>query len=174
MVKVFISWSGQLSKEIAEALYCWLPQTIQSLTPWMSAEDISVGTRWSSTIANELETAHFGVICVTPENVNAPWLQFEAGALSKTLANTFVCPYIFGLHPAELKGPLAQFQAVRADREGTHHLLRALNIAAGENGLSTSQLDQTFKVWWPRLQKGLASVATSASSQRASAQNDKA
>ncbi|MGZ4829279.1 MAG: toll/interleukin-1 receptor domain-containing protein [Candidatus Angelobacter sp.] len=111
-LKVFISWSGGTSKAIAEAIYCWLPQVIQSITPWMSTEDISAGTRWSAAIAGELETAHFGIICVTPDNVNAPWLQFEAGALSKTLANAFVCPYIFGLHPSELKGPLAQFQAV--------------------------------------------------------------
>jgi hypothetical protein len=174
IVKVFISWSGQLSKAIAESLYSWLPQAIQSLIPWMSAQDVSAGTRWSSTTATELETAHFGIICVTPDNVNAPWLQFEAGALSKTLVNTFVCPYLFGLHPTELKGPLAQFQAVRADREGTHHLLRTLNIAAGQNSLSTSQLDKAFQVWWPRLQKGLATIATSLNSVYASTQDDNA
>ena len=171
-MKVFISWSGGMSKAIAEALYCWLPQVIQSITPWMSSEDISAGMRWSPTIAGELETAHFGVICVTPDNMNAPWLQFEAGALSKTLANTFVCPYILGLHPTELKGPLAQFQAVRADREGTLLLLRALNVGAGEDGLPFNQIDQAFKVWWPRLQKELANITTKSNSAHSPVQNE--
>jgi hypothetical protein len=103
-----------------------------------------------------------------------PLLQFEAGALSKTLANTFVCPYLFGLTPFELKGPLAQFQAVRADREGTHLLLRALNCAAGGAGLPSNQLDQTFKVWWPRLQKGLGIIATNSNSDYTIVQNQHA
>lgn len=72
----------------------------------MSAEDISAGMRWSPTIAGELAAADFGIIVVTRENVAAPWLQFEAGALSTTFTNTFVCPYLVLLTPGEVKGPL--------------------------------------------------------------------
>jgi hypothetical protein len=138
----------------------------------MSAEDISAGMRWSPAIADELAIAHFGIICVTHENVDAPWLQFEAGALSKTLTNAYVCPYVFGLTPAEIKGPLAQFQGVRADREGTQHLLRALNTAADKEQLSASQLDQTFRVWWPRLQRTLGSIAVNCTSESTETNHD--
>jgi hypothetical protein len=155
---------------MAEALYCLLPQVIQSITPWMSSEDISAGT-WSS-IAGELEAAHFVVICISPDNVNAPWLQFEAGALSKQFAAASVCRYIFG--STELTGPLAQFQAVRADREGTYSLLRAVNEAAGENKLPTAQLEQAFKVWWPRLQKELANTIANSNWTRATRKNEDA
>jgi cystathionine beta-lyase/cystathionine gamma-synthase len=34
--------------------------------------------------------AHFGVLFVTRQNVSAPWLLFEAGALSKTVSRAFV------------------------------------------------------------------------------------
>jgi len=173
-VKVFISWSGQLSKEVATALHSWLPQVIQSITPWMSAEDISAGMRWSPAISAELKTAHFGIICVTPDNVDAKWLQFEAGALSNGLTNAFVCPYVFGLSLSEIKGPLAQFQAVRADREGTRHLLCALNAATEKEHLPTSNLDQAFKVWWPRLQRTLASIATNSNSEHNESNDDSA
>lgn len=157
-MKVFISWSGQPSKAVAETLYSWLPQVIQSVTPWMSEEDISAGTRWSAAIAGQLESARFGIICVTRENMNAPWLQFEAGALSKTLIDTYVCPYTFGLAPSDLRGPLSQFHGARADREGTRRLLRAINQAAGDTALALPQLDATFRVWWPRLYRALSNI----------------
>ena len=83
-MKVFISWSGERSRSIAEALREWLPDVIQAVKPWLSAEDIDKGARWSSDLAHELEDAHVGVICLTPENLEEPWIHFEAGALSKT------------------------------------------------------------------------------------------
>jgi hypothetical protein len=49
----------------------------------MSAADIDKGAKWSTEISRELEQANFAVSCLTPENLNEPWLLFEAGALSK-------------------------------------------------------------------------------------------
>ena len=59
-------------------------------------------------MAARLAAAKAGIICVTPSNLEAPWILFEAGALSKTLENTFVCPLLIGLEPADVSGPLAQ------------------------------------------------------------------
>ena len=39
-MKVFLSWSGEASKEAATALYNWLPTVIQTVKPYMSAENI--------------------------------------------------------------------------------------------------------------------------------------
>jgi hypothetical protein len=58
----------------------------------MSAEDIDAGTRWGSEVTNELAETRCGIICLTQENQKAPWVLFEAGALSKTLEKTFVIP----------------------------------------------------------------------------------
>lgn len=94
----------------------WLPQVIQVLEPYVSSEDIDKGARWSVDIAKELEASTYGIICVTPENVDAPWINFEAGALSKTLDRARVSPLLFGLKPSDIKGPLLQSQGTVADK----------------------------------------------------------
>jgi hypothetical protein len=59
----------------------------------MSAEDIDTGTRWDSEVTNQLAETRCGIICLTKENQQAPWLLFETGALSKTIEKTYVIPY---------------------------------------------------------------------------------
>ena len=111
MSSVFLSWSGDSSKGAAQVLRAWLPTVIQSVRPYMSAEDIDKGERWSLDIAKQLEETNFGVICMTPENINAPWVLFEAGALSKSMERSRVSPLLFGLSPSDFsKSPLLQFQ----------------------------------------------------------------
>lgn len=154
-MKVFISWSGELSRSVAEALREWIPTVLQAVIPWMSSEDIDKGARWSSDIAGELSETKFGIICVTPDNLEAPWLNFEAGALSKTIEKTLVCPYLLGLKPSDLRGPLVQFQASVTEKEDTRRLISTLNTALGEDGLPDRKLEKTFEVWWPDLEKQL-------------------
>jgi hypothetical protein len=157
-MKVFISWSGELSRSVAEALREWIPTVLQAVEPWMSSEDIDKGARWSSDIAGELNETRFGIICVTPENTEAPWLNFEAGALSKTIEKTLVCPYLLGLKPSDLRGPLVQFQAAVAEKEDTRRLVGTINTALEEDALSDRQLEKTFAVWWPELEKQLERI----------------
>ena len=93
-VKIFLSWSGQRSHKAACVLREWLPSVIQSVAPYVSSEDIDKGARWSTDIAKELEAAHYGIICITKENVATPWINFEAGALSKSLDKSNVTPFL--------------------------------------------------------------------------------
>jgi len=157
-MKVFLSWSGDVSRRVAEALREWLPNVIQAVEPWMSAEDIEKGARWSSDIAAELVKTKAGILCVTPTNQDAPWLNFEAGALSKTVDKTLVCPYLVGLRPPDLKGPLVQFQAAEATEVDTRKLIGTINRALGDQALPDKQLSKTFEIWWPELEKALNGV----------------
>lgn len=150
-MKVFVSWSGRRSRHLADALRLWLPRVIQSLKPWMSDEDIAAGSRWLPEIAGELGQAKVGILCVTPENQFNPWLVFEAGALSKTIEQTFVCPMLFDMTASQLNGPLAQFQASTFERAGVFRVLQNLNSALGSEHLPDSELLEIFEVWWPKL-----------------------
>jgi hypothetical protein len=84
-MKVFISWSGERSQALAQALRDWLPLVLHYVEPWLSQSDIEPGERWASEVSKELEVSNFGIICVTKENTESPWILFEAGALAKSL-----------------------------------------------------------------------------------------
>lgn len=157
-MKVFLSWSGHKSHQVALVLRDWLPSVIQSLTPYVSSEDIDKGARWSTDIAKELEDSTFGILCVTKDNLEAPWLLFEAGALSKMMDKSSVCPFIFDLKMAEVNGPILQFQSTTFDKNDIKKLLLTLNKACGDTGLKEDLLSKTFDVWWPNLEESLKAI----------------
>ncbi len=157
-MKVFISWSGDKSKAVAEALREWLPNMIQTLEPWMSAEDIQKGSRWASDLASQLESSRIGLICLTRDNLYSPWILFEAGALSKTLDKTYVCPYLFDIAPTDYKSPLIQFQATKAEKEDTRRLIHTINRALGDKCLSDDRINVAFEKWWPQLDERLVEI----------------
>lgn len=157
-MKVFISWSGERSQALAQAFREWLPNVIQAVQPWMSAADIEKGTRWSSDIAGQLEETRVGIVCLTPDSLEAPWIHFEAGALSKTVQKTYVCPYLLEVEPTDIKGPLVQFQAARANKDDTRKLLHTINRALDREALTDSQLDNAFEKWWPDLEQRLEHI----------------
>jgi len=157
-MKVFISWSGVRSRHIAEALRSWLPRVIQAVRPWMSDVDVPAGARWQSDIADALDVSKFGIICVTPENMSKPWLMFEAGALSKSMKSSHVCPLVFDMELGALSGPVAQFQAKILDRDGVYGILDAINKAIPDAKLDDAHLAEQFEIMWPRLEAALASI----------------
>jgi len=157
-MKVFLSWSGLRSKAVAESLRDWLPFVIQAVQPWISASDIDKGTRWGAEVAAQLQEVRVGIVCLTADNLKAPWLLFETGALSKTLEETFVCPYLLDIDPTDLTGPFAQFQATKAQKDDTKELLRTINKALGDDALDEKRLDKQFEKWWPDLDESLRKI----------------
>jgi hypothetical protein len=129
-MKVFISWSDERSRQLAEALHHWLPLVLPYVQPWLSQADISAGDRWAHEVAKELESSNFGIICVTPENLASPWILFEAGALAKSLQGAKVIPLLLGLEFSDISGPLPQFQAKKLGKIGLSEIVQSINQSA--------------------------------------------
>ncbi len=158
-MKVFFSWSGNRSKKFAEELSYWLKRVIQTVQPWVSNQDISAGSRWSTEIGNSLAGHDIGIICVTPENMEASWINFEAGALSKLFDQSRVCPVLFGMLPGQLKGPLSVFQASTCDKEGMWKLVQNLNDLQGDLKIEDVVLQDSFKLRWPDFETRMKTVS---------------
>jgi len=171
-MKVFISWSGERSKAVANALRDWLPLVLQQVEPWVSDKDISAGDRWAQAIAGELETSNFGIICITPENLNSEWILFESGALSKSMLDAKVIPLLFGLELSDLSGPLSQFQALKVEEDGIMDIVKAINQVA-ENKASDDIVAQLVPTLWPTLNAALEKIpATQTSGKSARPQRE--
>ncbi len=157
-MKVFLSWSGDASKAAAVLLREWLPTVIQAVDPYMSDEDIAKGARWASALGAELEEAKAGIICLTHENIEKPWLHFEAGAISKSMDESRVSPLLLGLDVSDVRGPLAQFQATKMEKRDIRRLLATVNDAEGEKLVPERVLDAVFEKMWPDLQRKMEPI----------------
>lgn len=151
-MKLFISWSGDLAKEIAEIFRQWIPGVIQAAKPYYTPDDITKGTRWNTEISKELDASKIGIICLTKENLDSPWIMFEAGALSKNLEKSKVCPLLFGIDTSDIKGPLVQFQAAKFSKKEVKKVIKMMNDQLEETKLENDVLDNVFDMWWPKLE----------------------
>ncbi|WP_104168920.1 toll/interleukin-1 receptor domain-containing protein [Arthrobacter sp. SX1312] len=170
-MKVFISWSGDKSKAVAAALHEWLPGILNNVDPWMSDLDIESGQDWNQRITGELADTRFGIICITPENHDRPWLNYEAGALSRQVGavDTRVAPLLIDFDsPTDLTGPLTKFHARLANEEGIRRLVQDLNSELLPHGVREDILGRSFQALWPQLEAQLADIDRELSQPRAS------
>ncbi len=157
-MKVFVSWSGSQSHKVALALRDWVRTVLPFVEAYVSSEDIRKGDRWLPEITKELDQAAHGIVCVVPGNSESSWLNFEAGALSRSIERSKVSPFLLDLSPSDLRGPLAQFQCTVYEKSDVKKLVQSLNAAAGSEKLPSVKLDSAFKVCWPGLQKALRPI----------------
>ena len=172
-VNVFLSWSGEHSKQLATVLREWLALVFPEVQFWASSQDIQAGQRWRDELDRQLESTDFGVLCLVPTNLMSPWLLFEAGALSKSVAAGRVVPYCAGFQAEDVSGPLAGFQGVAADEAGTRRLLGTRLVDSGSGYNAQSDLPVHFglgsivkvdvEVTWPSGKGRVTSKPVSAS-----------
>ena len=160
IMKVFVSWSGELSKKYASFLKNWLEQCIQSVEVFFSAEDIEKGETWHTKLSNELRDTNFGIVCLTSDNVNAPWIHFEAGALSKML-DSRVATFAINVNFSDIKGPLSTFQATKLEKDDIFQLLQSINNSQ-EKALSEEKLKASFEAFWPNFARHISETPETA------------
>jgi hypothetical protein len=164
-MKVFICWSGRDSRKVAEALR----PLLRKVFPGIKVEDSfheEPGELWLPRLIRKLERTHFGVLCMTPANLDSAWVLFEAGVLSMTTTvrdRKRLCPYLLGVESGDLPSPLGMFQTADADYAGTRKLLytiaraRASVAGRGSRGLSREQ-KEAFERGWAAFDARLAEL----------------
>ncbi len=156
-MKIFILWSGIRSQSVAQSLRDWIPLVLHFAQPFFSEVDIAAGERWEQSLGKELETANFGIACLTRENVASPSILFEAGSLAKSLGESRLIPLLLDLEVREITGPLAKFQAKKVDKDGVSEMIQSINQAAPQP-IPEERTKQLFDALWPKLEEQMASV----------------
>ncbi|MCX4768964.1 toll/interleukin-1 receptor domain-containing protein [Streptomyces sp. NBC_01285] len=171
-MKIFISWSGDASKECAEVLGDWLPLTNQTITPFVSSQDISKGERGLAKIASQLQACSFGIVCVTRGNQAAPWINFEAGALSRELGESALIPFLLDMPIKDLSGPLSQFQATDSSSEDdVWSMVRAINEKC-ETSVDQDRLKKAFDAFWSEFKSKLSGIRSARASTEGAPERD--
>jgi hypothetical protein len=156
-MKVFISWSGEMSRRVALALYGWLPDVLNEIEPWMSEQDIDKGAVGLAELASALSNSSFGIVCLTQENQHRDWVNFEAGAIAKSVGverSRVATLLIDQAGPSEVTGPLAQFQATSLDLADMTKLVRSLNKVAAASRPDEA-IDRVVGNLWPALEQSI-------------------
>src|SRR5579862_6685675 len=159
-MKVFLAWSGEASRALAQVLRQWLPDVIHLLQPFMSEEDIRSGRRWLSEIGTQLSKTNFAILCATPDSLASRWMHFEAGAAAKDVEHGQVCALLVDVKLSDLQLPLEQFQNRSAtEKADVLRLVRDLNAGLpAEQQLDPERLARQFDRTWPEFQAGVERV----------------
>jgi len=155
-MKVFVSWSGQRSKAVAELISDWIKCVLQASHPWISTRDIDKGAIWFSEISDQLKDTAAGIVCLTHENKDKPWILFETGALAKGLNTNRVCTFLIDLLPSDIEDPLAQFNHTQPDKTSMWGLICSLNGCLETQRLEEKILRQVFDTYWPQFEQKFA------------------
>jgi TIR domain len=156
-MKIFLSWSGTRSRAVAEALNDWLKRVIQAVKPFFSPIDIEKGAKWSNELDAVLEGTRFGIICLTPDNLNDKWIHYETGALSKT-SDAMIWTFLHGINYGDVPQPLGKFQHTVAEKEDVFNMLMSINKRLQDvDGipLESEVLSESFNRYWPDLEEKL-------------------
>lgn len=154
-MKIFISWSGQRAGRIATAFRTWFKDTLQVLDPFLSSEDTLHGQRWEEIVGKNLEASQYGVLIITPENKDARWILFEAGALSKSMEVARVVPILFEMDFSDLEPPLTKFQGYRFSKDRLFKTLQEINTLT-PSPLDFETLKRAFDRTWVDLDRDTA------------------
>ncbi len=145
-VHVFLGWSGRVSYEVALGFSRWLPRVVQSIQPKIS-DAIPKGTSWTTELATVVKAADLSIFFLTPQNLQARWMHYEAGASQR------VCPFLFEVTQDALLDPMNLWQSCRYDKQEVRNLVG--DLASLCEGPSDEVLDETFELWWPMLTREL-------------------
>lgn len=160
-MNVFISWSGERSKLVAQLLKDWLKCVLQATEPWLSGDNIERGAMWFPNIAESLGKCNIGIICLTKENRSAPWILFEAGGLLKGLSSDRVCTLLVDLEPKDIEPPLSQFNHTLPTYESMFQLVTTLNNRLENGKLDDKTLEKVFQTYWPMFENELKGILVS-------------
>lgn len=162
-MRIFMSWSGLLSKHVAKTIKKWLLGTVfpgEPLEIFISEEDIEIGSDWLKTIRQELLDSDLALVFLTKENINAPWLNFECGGIATGKEERKVVPFLINIKDSDLKTPLKHFQSIYLNQDKIHKLVVDIISLGNLKTLSLPHLDKLMPGFYSELNNTISTLLT--------------
>lgn len=142
---LFISWSGDRSHELAKWLHKWFHQLTPSVNVYFSA-DIMPGVSWIDHVRDQMSKANAAVFCVTPDNVDSRWINYELGLVVGASDARFALILLLDIDPSDLPSPLSHYQASTFSKETIISLFRvASDVKTNTDDLIDAQWPQMYE-----------------------------
>lgn len=155
-MKIFIGWSGQKGKRMAELLQDWIPTVFHRIEPRLSEADMADG-KWHEELVEDLWLITFGIICIEPSSLHSQSLNFEAGALTGAIERKKIVTFLLGIEEDEVTGPLSHFNFVSFDKKSIRDMIFEINSSSSKP-VEEGRLERTFEHAWPSLKEGLKNI----------------
>jgi TIR domain len=153
--RIFLSWSGEISKLVAKALAEGMNSISYRLEPWLS-EGLEPGVQWANELVPQIRRSRVAILCLTHRNVGASWIAFETGAYYSSRLRKAVIPFLLDFPPGDLAFPLGLFQSISADWNGCRALYMRLGQLVDVDPQTVTEVFTTRI--WPNLSEQLSSI----------------
>lgn len=164
-MKLFISWSGKLSKEVGKALKNWLNDSVfktENLHIFYSEEDIGAGLDWLHVIKEELLSSDCALIILTQDNIDAPWLNFEAGSIAISgKDDRRTIPLFIDTDTGSTRSPLRHFQGATLSKSDIRKLIEDIKEFGGFSSPShiEDSLDRLYLELIKKVEESRAAIS---------------
>ena len=148
-MQIIISWSGKTSYQVALALRDLFRRVVPTLDIWVSSDDIENGSRWSPELLSIFDQTDYALICIDPTNYLSPWLQFEMGAMAKSIDIGRMITFLFQLQPRDINGPLSQFNMIAFDQQDVLKMIDAIHMNLPGSVLTSWEVKKGLEDAWP-------------------------
>lgn len=111
-MELFLSWSGDRSRKLAEAVRGLLVSLYggRKIRTHLSA-DIAKGEPWSDALVNHLRASEAVLICLTPEALASTWITYEAGYIVGRTESPRVFTLLYEVTSNDIPDPLRSYQS---------------------------------------------------------------
>lgn len=158
-MKIFISWSGEKSRRIAEHFKNTLPCFNNRISElFFAPEDIRAGRLWFTEIQEFLKDCDIGIVILTENNLQSPWIHFETGAIAKKVNESRIFVMKCGFDK-KTNPPLNLFQSTKPqDKKDFKRFISELNNLIENRRLTSEEVFDKFEANWPRFRNKYRSI----------------
>lgn len=142
MKKIFLSWSGDVSKTFALAVEIFLKEILPDIDAFVSSGPQN-GSEWFRSILDNLRNCDCIIPCLTTSNLRSHWLHFETGFVAarqgaERVERNKVFPMVLNVPIDEIGAPFSFYHAYSIEADRLEEFAESISKNLGKSLLHNS------------------------------------